>query len=83
MTYRRRMITAWGILRGRPPRPDYGLLLVMPFLAAAGGSLIASVIDSVVESRRGKSPAAASGPDSRSHGSSAADEARAVPSRPY
>jgi hypothetical protein len=38
---RLRAAAAYEALRGRPPKPDYGLLLVMPFVAAAGGALIA------------------------------------------
>ncbi|GIF02638.1 hypothetical protein [Actinoplanes siamensis] len=37
----RRTAAAYATLRGRPPRPDYGILIVLPLLAAAGGALIA------------------------------------------
>ncbi|MCA2211476.1 hypothetical protein [Jidongwangia harbinensis] len=47
-----RLVTALDVLRGRRPKFDYGLLLVMPFLAAAGGVLISLAIDNAVERRR-------------------------------
>ncbi|ROP28758.1 hypothetical protein [Couchioplanes caeruleus] len=50
MTYR--LATAWGVLRGRSSRPDYGMLLVLPFLAAAGGALLALAVESAVGARR-------------------------------
>lgn len=56
MTYRRRFSTALSVLRGRPPRVDYGILLVMPFLAAAGGSLVGLAVDAAVQRRRTKTP---------------------------
>ncbi|MFI7600388.1 hypothetical protein [Actinoplanes sp. NPDC049681] len=56
MTYRRRIATALGVLRGRPPRTDYGILLVMPFLAAAGGSLVGLAVDAAVQRRRARTP---------------------------
>jgi hypothetical protein len=49
---RRRVVVAVDVLRGREPRFDYGLLLVMPFVAAVGGVLISLVIESAVERRR-------------------------------
>lgn len=47
-----RSVAALNTLRGRPPRTDYGLLLVVPFLAAAGGALVALAVDSAVDRRR-------------------------------
>jgi hypothetical protein len=49
---RRRFADALAVLRGRPPRFDYGLLLVLPFVAAAGGVLISLFIENAVERRR-------------------------------
>lgn len=46
---------ALDVLRGRPPAIDYGLLLVIPFVAAMGGSLVSSIADAVVERRRSRS----------------------------
>jgi hypothetical protein len=46
-----RVVTAYGVLRGRVPRPDYGLLLVMPLFAAAGGALIGLGVDIAVTRR--------------------------------
>ncbi|MEV8508927.1 hypothetical protein AB0368_29410 [Actinoplanes sp. NPDC051475] len=57
MNYRRRFSTAVDALRGRPPRTDYGILLVMPFLAAAGGSLVGLAVDAAVQRRRTRTPA--------------------------
>jgi hypothetical protein len=51
---RRRFAAAFDVLRGRRPTFDYGLLLVMPFVAAAGGVLISSVIENGVERRRAR-----------------------------
>jgi hypothetical protein len=51
-TARRRFAAALDVLRGRRPRFDYGVLLVMPFIAAAGGVLISLVIENAVERRR-------------------------------
>jgi hypothetical protein len=49
---RRRFADALDVLRGRPPRFDYGLLLVLPFVAAAGGVLISLAIEDAIERRR-------------------------------
>ncbi|PRY30849.1 hypothetical protein [Pseudosporangium ferrugineum] len=51
-TARRRLVAASEVLRGRPPRFDYGLLIVMPFLAAAGGVLISLALENALEKRR-------------------------------
>ena len=51
-TVLRRAVAAYDTLRGRPARPDYGLLLVLPLLAAAGGALISLGFESIVERRR-------------------------------
>ena len=51
-TARRRLRTAFDVLRGRRPRFDYGLLIVLPFVAAAGGALISLAVENVVEGRR-------------------------------
>ncbi|GAA2852270.1 hypothetical protein Acy02nite_52120 [Actinoplanes cyaneus] len=48
----RRAAAAYEVLRGRPVRPDYGYLVVLPLLAAAGGALIAWGIESMVLRRR-------------------------------
>ncbi len=53
-----RASVAYDVLRGRPVRPDYGYLVVLPLLAAAGGALIAWGIESLVTRRR-TAPAAA------------------------
>ena len=49
---RKRVGAALDVLRGRRPRFDYGLLLVLPFVAAAGGVLISLIIEDAVERRR-------------------------------
>jgi hypothetical protein len=51
-TTRRRLVAAQQVLRGRRPRFDYGLLLVMPLLAAAGGVLLSMAIENAVDRRR-------------------------------
>ena len=51
---RERLVTALDVLRGRPPRVDYGLLLVLPFVAAAGGVLISLLIEDAVDRRRAR-----------------------------
>ncbi|BCY11385.1 hypothetical protein [Actinoplanes sp. L3-i22] len=50
----RRAAVAYDVLRGRPIRPDYGYLLVLPLLAAAGGALIAWGIETLVVHRGGR-----------------------------
>jgi hypothetical protein len=40
--------SAWQGLRGRPPKRDYGLLIVLPFLAAAGGAFLGQSLESAV-----------------------------------
>jgi hypothetical protein len=47
-----RPAAALKTLRGRPAKPDYGVLIVFPFLAAAGGMLLGLAIDSMVVRRR-------------------------------
>ena len=54
-TMPQRAADAYATLRGRPPKPDYGLLVIMPFLAAAAGSLIGLVVESAL----GRAPGAA------------------------
>jgi hypothetical protein len=51
---RERIVDAFDVLRGRPRprRVHYGLLLVLPFVAAAGGVLISLVIENAVGRRR-------------------------------
>jgi hypothetical protein len=51
-----RSVAAYDLLRGRPPKPDYGLLVVLPFLAAAGGVLVGLGLESMVDRRRGGGP---------------------------
>jgi hypothetical protein len=51
---RERIVDAFDVLRGRPPRVNYGLLLVLPFVAAAGGVLISLVIENAVGRRRSR-----------------------------
>ncbi|MCY1136847.1 hypothetical protein OWR29_02475 [Actinoplanes sp. Pm04-4] len=43
-----RLSNAYDALRGRPPRPDYGLLIVFPLLAASVGALIGIGVDQLV-----------------------------------
>lgn len=43
-----RAVVAYDVLRGRPVRPHYGYLVVLPLIAAAGGALIAWGIESLV-----------------------------------
>jgi len=47
----RRTVAAYDVLRGRPPRPAYGLLIVLPMVAAAGGFLIGLGMDAAVNRR--------------------------------
>lgn len=46
----------YDTLSGRTPKPDYGILIIFPFLAAAGGSLAALVIEIMIERRRSRRP---------------------------
>ncbi|WP_199514225.1 hypothetical protein [Nucisporomicrobium flavum] len=55
-SWSKRIADARAVLRGRPPRFDYGLLVVMPFIAAAGGVLISLAIEDAVERRRAHRP---------------------------
>ena len=48
---RRRASDAYNVLLGRPIRADYGILVVMPLLAAAGGSLIGYFLESAITAR--------------------------------
>jgi hypothetical protein len=41
----RRVVAAYDVLRGRPPKADYGLLIVLPLAASAGGALIGLGLD--------------------------------------
>jgi hypothetical protein len=54
---RRRAAAAYRIMRGRPPKPDYGILVILPLLAAFGGVLISRGIESFVDRRRDARPA--------------------------
>jgi hypothetical protein len=47
----RRTVAAYAVLRGRPPKPDYGLLIVLPMAASAGGALIGLGVDMAVNRR--------------------------------
>jgi hypothetical protein len=47
--------SAWQDLRGRPAKPDYGLLIVLPFLAAAGGAFLGQSLESAVRLLAGRS----------------------------
>jgi hypothetical protein len=47
-----RVADAYRTLRGEPPKPDYGILVVFPFLAAAGGSLFALAVEMTVDRHR-------------------------------
>ncbi|WP_436533045.1 hypothetical protein [Actinoplanes sp. HUAS TT8] len=49
---RRKTAIAYDVLRGHPVRPDYGYLVVLPLIAAAGGALIAWGIETLVSHRR-------------------------------
>jgi hypothetical protein len=49
---RRRVSAAYGTLRGRPLKPDYGILVIMPLLAAAGGVLISRGLETALDRRR-------------------------------
>jgi hypothetical protein len=60
---RQRVVAALDVLRGRRPRFDYGLLLIVPFVAAAGGVLISLFIEDAVERRRVRGIARSSGAD--------------------
>ena len=52
----RRSADAYRTLRGRPPKPDYGILVIFPFLAAAGGCLIALAVEVMIERRKARRP---------------------------
>ncbi|WP_133877568.1 hypothetical protein [Paractinoplanes brasiliensis] len=47
-TVRRRTADAYDVLRGRPPKPDYGILIVFPLIAASAGALIGIGVDQAV-----------------------------------
>ncbi|GAA4600516.1 hypothetical protein BJY16_003567 [Actinoplanes octamycinicus] len=49
---------AYLVLRGRPARPSYGVLVVLPLIAAAGGAMIALGLESLVTRRRAPKPVA-------------------------
>ena len=49
-----RAAAAYDTLRGRPAKPDHGILIIFPFLAAAGGSLAALAVEMVIEGRRSR-----------------------------
>jgi hypothetical protein len=53
-TAARRVAAAYGILLGRPPKPDFGILVVLPLIAAAGGSLIGFGLDQAVTRRKAR-----------------------------
>src|SRR3954447_18906813 len=82
-TATQRFSGAWGVLRGRPPKPDFGLLLVLPFLASAGGALAGLALESFLgrhprrpaesahaESAPAESAPAESAPAESAHGGS-------------
>jgi hypothetical protein len=46
-----RTVAAYDVLRGRPPKPDYGFLIVLPMAASAGGALIGLGVDMAVTRR--------------------------------
>ena len=75
-TARRRLVAAVDVLRGRRPGFDYGILLVMPFVAAAGGALLALAVDEAVERRR-----APAGRGGTSDGTDAARDGTDAPGR--
>jgi hypothetical protein len=50
----RRAAGAYDTLSGRTPKPDYGILIIFPFLAAAGGSLAALAVEMVIEGRKSR-----------------------------
>ena len=49
-----RVMAAYDTLSGRRSKPDYGILIIFPFLAAAGGSLAALAVDMVVDGRKSR-----------------------------
>ena len=49
---RRRASDAYLVLRGRPTRPEYGVLVVLPLVAAAGGALIALGLEALISRRK-------------------------------
>jgi hypothetical protein len=51
-TARRRASAAYDTLRGRAPKPDYGILVIFPLLAAIGGVLLSLAVESAIERRR-------------------------------
>src|SRR4051812_42655812 len=72
-TATQRFSGAWGVLRGRPPKPDFGLLLVLPFLASAGGALAGLALESFLgrhPRRPAESAHAESAPAESAHGES-------------
>jgi hypothetical protein len=56
---RRRAAVAYDVLRGRPVRAGYGLLVVVPLLAAAGGALIGWGLETLASRNRTAQPATA------------------------
>ena len=64
---RRRAAVAYDVLRGRPMRPSYRILVVLPLVAAAAGSLIALGLETLMTRSRSAGPAApVTGADLRS-----------------
>jgi hypothetical protein len=57
----RRTVAAYDVLRGRPAKADYGLLIVLPLLASAGGFLIGLGVDLAVNRRAARRDSAGSG----------------------
>jgi hypothetical protein len=47
-----RASAAYDTLRGRAPKRDYGILVIMPLLAAIGGVLLGLAVESFVDRRR-------------------------------
>nr|WP_221382226.1 hypothetical protein [Actinoplanes polyasparticus] len=52
----RRATAAYDVLRGRPPKPDYSLLIVLPMAASAGGALIGLGVDMAMTRRAARQP---------------------------
>ncbi|AEV84871.1 hypothetical protein ACWT_3847 [Actinoplanes sp. SE50] len=62
---RRRAADAYDVLLGRPVRPGYGMLVVVPLFAAAGGALIGLGVDILVTQRRTAAATAQPAPSPR------------------
>jgi hypothetical protein len=60
---RERAVVAYKVLCGRPPKPDYALLIMLALVASAGGALIGLAVDMAVTRRATNRSGTADVPD--------------------